>query len=61
MTELQFKKLLIDTIKLDDNPNFDEICESLKLTTFRFRFCRIVFLAKIDYTYSCTVKTTKGE
>lgn len=36
MTELQFKKLLIDTIKLDDNPNSNEVCELLKIATFRF-------------------------
>ena len=36
MNELQFKKLLIDTIKIGNEPNKDEIVELLKLVSVRF-------------------------
>lgn len=36
MNELQFKKLLIDTIKIGNEPNKDEIIELLKLVSVRF-------------------------
>lgn len=36
MNELQFKKLLIDTIKIGDEPNKEEIIDLLKLVSIRF-------------------------
>ena len=31
MTELQFKKLLIESIQIDDNPRKNEVIELLKM------------------------------
>ena len=37
MTEKQYKKLLIDTIQIEDNEDKDKIIELLKFRRFLFR------------------------
>lgn len=37
MTEKQYKKLLIDTIQIEDNEDKDKIIELLKISTISFQ------------------------
>jgi len=59
MQEKDFKKLLIDTVKIGDNPDKDKIIDLLKLVTVRYEqtgeFTRHLWNHYKEYIYLCIV------